>query len=502
MPSKLDILNQLKLGGIVAEHDELLNKCFIQHPVLYDLVHDQKDIVLGAKGAGKSALWKEIFDRQVEYPTLLNVRMWMVTNPSGDPEFREILAAIAKADQHSDEDELRVGWRLYFLAQFWRAAEPILPISVEKTKLTDDMQKYGITPSEVGGIKAGFAYAMAKARALKSLKVEWTKGVSLDFDEGQLSAGGTSAGIPFNDLFSRINKTLEQIDTRVWLILDRLDEIILSDESLENLVLKGLLLAYRDISDYPFARVKIFLRDDVYERVTSMGHFPALTHVKSRAAGPIKWELEDLLHLLVKRLVENIVIREYLYIDISAADAKSERRQVYYSLFPEKIDKGRAAEGFKWIVDRISDGRNVATPRDLLSVIEAARTFQREYYLREPADSAVQLVNEDSLRKSVRKVAKENLETRIYAEYPDLRKSIELFKNGKADHNNQTLRQLFGDEAENVAARLERIGFLYRRSRGGIDMWTIPFFYSYAIDATRGAAFDIPRGVAMEDEGE
>ena len=60
MATKLDILNQLKLGGIVAEHDELLNKCFIQHPVLYDLVHDQKDIVLGAKGAGKSALWKEV----------------------------------------------------------------------------------------------------------------------------------------------------------------------------------------------------------------------------------------------------------------------------------------------------------------------------------------------------------------------------------------------------------------------------------------------------------
>ena len=49
------------------------------------------------------------------------------------------------------------------------------------------------------------------------------------------------------------------------------------------------------------------------------------------------------------------------------------RRLIFYSLFPEQVDKGRAAEGFKWVVDRITDGNGVATPRDLLAVFDQAK---------------------------------------------------------------------------------------------------------------------------------
>ena len=346
MKSKTQILRELDLGAIVAEQDRLLMQCFIKHPVLSEVVLDRKDVVLGAKGAGKSALWKEFKERQAEYPAIQDVFIKLVTNPSGDPEFRDVLRSIS-AEEFPDDEELRVGWRLYFLAQFWRAVLDLIPESDEREALHKRLVRLGIIYTESGALKTAFAYALAKARALKQLNVEWTKGLALEFSDESLRAGGTAAAIPFNELMANVDSLLSKVEVRIWLVLDRLDEIILGDEARENVVLKGLLLAYRDFSDYARLRVKIFIRDDVYGRVTSLGHFPALTHVRSRAAGPIQWAIEDLLHLVVRRLIVNADICELLKIDPEEIRSSEDRRLVFYSLFPDQVDKGRAAEGFK-----------------------------------------------------------------------------------------------------------------------------------------------------------
>lgn len=501
MTDKVSILRELELGSVVAEQDSLLSRCFVEHPVLTELLFDRKDIVLGAKGAGKSALWKEIQESSERYSSLQNTCLHPITNPSGDPEFRDILSAI-ESESFPDPEELRVGWRLYFLAQFWRTAKPLLQDTWEQMALEEDLTKYGIIVNSPGNLKLAFAYALSKARKLKNLDIKWLEGISFEFDESQLKAGGNAIAIPFNNLISRINNALGQVNKRVWLILDRLDEIVLGDEERENIVLKGLLLAFRDMCDFPNARIKIFLRDDVYNRVTAIGHFPALTHVRSKATVPIKWELEDLRHLVIRRLLANQSILEYLNVNASDIQSSEDRKRIYYSLFPEKVDKGRAAEGFKWVVDRITDGNDIATPRDLLSVIDTARQYQIEQMEREALEIPEhKIFTEDTLRKSVRKVAKDNLETRIFAEYPDLREPILAFSSKKADHNDETLSQILGDAWESILPRLKRVGFLFRRTRKGVQVWTIPFFYSFALDVTRGAAFELGSNDG-EDEGD
>lgn len=300
-----------------------------------------------------------------------------------------------------------------------------------------------------------------------------------------------------------IGSLLRNHNKRVWLVLDRLDEIILGDEQRENIVLKGLLLAYRDVSDYIETRVKIFVRDDVYDRVTALGHFPALTHIRSRAAGPIRWTIEDLLHLVVRRLLANDSIIKLLDIDPSNVINPDDRRLVFYSIFPEKVDGGKAAEGFKWIIDRIVDGNGVATPRDLISVFDAARIMQVEQIDREAVElPGDQLFTEDTLKKAVRKVAEDNLHTRIYAEYPDLVEPIKKFSGGKADHNDDTLEELLGKKFNKILPRLQRVGFIYRRVRNETPVWTIPFFYSFALDIKRGAAFKLPTKASTGEDSE
>lgn len=181
-------------------------------------------------------------------------------------------------------------------------------------------------------------------------------------------------------------------------------------------------------------------------------------------------------------------------------DEKGYRSTIYYSLFPFKVVKGKSAEGFKWILDRITDGNGVATPRDLISVLEASKTLQLEQIQREGESALETIISEESLRKAVIKISKENLTTRIYAEYPDLRSSVEKFRRGKADHNLSTLTEKLGAQVDELLPRLERIGVIYQRNRKGVEMWTFPFLFSYALDITRGAAFSLPSGTSDEED--
>lgn len=489
--SKLEVLRDLNLGRIVAEQDDLLESCFIPTVALREIISEKADLVLGTKGSGKSAIWVELSKNRATYWPEKEHIIVPATNPTGDPEFRDVLAAIDQ-DNYPSEDDLRLAWRLYLLGQVWKAVKSC---NVEKTqdysKIKKELSKYGLI-YENSSIKNMFAFAVTKALALKKLEVKWKDGIQFEFDQSISKSNFSYISIPFNDLLSQMSSLLRESGKSVWIVLDRLDEIVINNIFLENLTLKGLLLAYRDLSDLGNIKIKIFLRDDIYNRVTTIGQFPALTHIRSRATRPIKWSIEDLLNLVVTRLVQNKKIRSFINLD-GQSIVSQRRREIFYTIFPPLIDRGNAAEGFKWIVDRITDGKDVATPRDLLSVIEKARVIQLEKMERDSvAPSESFLFDEDSIRLAVKEVAKDNLETRIFAEYPDLRTPVLLLKGNKADHNSDTFKEILGDDySKELITRLESVGLIYRRERKGHQVWTIPFFYSFALDIKRGAAFDI-----------
>lgn len=166
------------------------------------------------------------------------------------------MAAIDQSNYPS-EDDLRLAWRLYLIGQVWKA---IKNCSLEKTegypKLEKELGKYGIL-YEHSSSKKTFAFAITKARALKRLEIKWKEGIQFEFDQNVLNSSFTHMSIPFNDLFFQMDDLLKRSNKSIWVVLDRLDEIVINNIDLENLTLKGLLLAYRDLSDlkmnYPAA---------------------------------------------------------------------------------------------------------------------------------------------------------------------------------------------------------------------------------------------------------
>lgn len=342
---KTSILNNLELGSIIAEQDELLTQCFVTHPVLNELLLDRKDLVLGSKGAGKSALWKEIKDNQNKYHSINNVQLVLATNHTGDPEFREVFKDLS-SEGFPDTDQLRVAWKIYLIALFFRSAKERLTNDDSIIKFEKKLRKYEILYSHPTNLRKLLDFAISKAQSFNKAEVK-ADGVGVEFNAPDKPKANKNVIIPFNELFTELSAIVEVYQFRIWIILDRLDEIVLGDEERENTILKGLLLAYRDISDYKILRTKIFLRDDVYLRVSDTGHFPALSHINSRASNPISWENTDLLELFVKRLLTNAEISKIVNLDNTVQINSSQREGIFYKLFPQKIDRGRAADGFK-----------------------------------------------------------------------------------------------------------------------------------------------------------
>ena len=114
--------------------------------------------------------------------------------------------------------------------------------------------------------------------------------------------------ISVDSLFSDLNNALQQRSLKVWVLLDRLDVAFVDNHSLEENALRALIRAYGDIRNLDQLSLKIFLREDIWKRVTEKGLREA-----SHLVRYVNYQLDQpaLLNLIVKRLLNNdVLVRE------------------------------------------------------------------------------------------------------------------------------------------------------------------------------------------------
>ncbi len=112
-----------------------------------------------------------------------------------------------------------------------------------------------------------------------------------------------------------MEKALEKTNLKLWLMLDRLDELFQRRSPVETRALRALLRSMK-VFESKHIKVKIFLRDDIFEQVTATSErFTALTHVTARSADKLRWTEDQLLYLIVQRFFANQTLRQYLNAD-------------------------------------------------------------------------------------------------------------------------------------------------------------------------------------------
>jgi hypothetical protein len=482
------VLESLDLGSSVAEHDKLLKQHFVETSTFKRLLDDQVDIVAGDKGTGKTAIFRILREQYAEYPQFQRVEVTAAFNPAGTPVFQRLLEAQTLA-----EDQYIAVWKVYLLslAGNWMLNLYDGEFSDDMTKLDrllvqSDLRSSDETPQTIfSKIVNRIKRLFPRVRTIEGTMTASADGMPIlgakfSFDDEAGNDFDTESVRP-DDALKLLHDILRDDGTTLWLVIDRLDEAFQGHPELERPALRALFRTYLDMLDLSNLRIKLFVRRDLFARIIA-GGFVNLTHINARRVD-ITWDDEDLKDLLSRRLRTSDQ-----FINLLGAGDKDDD-ELFALVFPDQVDPGsRKPDTWTWITSRIRDANHVKPPRNLIDLVLKAREQQLKQEQRSPRryqPSSERLIMSDALKRGLEALSNERVQDTLLAEAGNDAQLIELFRNGKAEHNLESLARLLGDNVDSKIALLETLGFLEATGSN----YKIPILYRGGLNITQGKAF-------------
>lgn len=499
-PAVKKVLDKLDLGSAVAEHDQLLKQHFVETSVFKKVVEDRVDVVAGDKGTGKTAIFLILSERYASYPDLADVEVVPAFNPAGTPIFQRLLET-----ETLHEDEYIAVWKIYFLSL---AGNWVL--NFFDGEFTDDMRKLDRllkaadlrsadeTPETVfGKLVNSIKKQFARLKGIEGSATTTAEGIPIvtgkllfESDDTGSDEAGARAVRP-DDALSLLQRILAGSEFKLWLVVDRLDEAFQGKPTVERPALRALLRTYLDMLGFPNMRVKLFIRRDLLARIV-VGGFVNLTHVNARKV-EITWDDDDLKDLLDRRLRASPEFIGMLDADTATAD------ELFGLVFPDQVDPGtRKPKTWVWMLSRIRDANGVKPPRNL---IDLALKSQEQQFKREERDPRTYdpgkeaLITSDALKRGLQALSEHRVLDTLLAEAGDDAVLVDLFRNGKSEHNNDSLAELLGVDYKRKIEVLKTLGFLEPTGSN----YKIPMLYRGGLNITQGKAFS---GEPSDDEDE
>lgn len=496
MTSKLDVLKNIEIGERVAEEEsDQLEKYFLKTDQWNQMFDGKIDVVYGPKGSGKSALYTllnkkdgELFDKGVLLAPAENVR--------GATVFRAIVS-----DPPPSELSFIYLWKIYCLSIIASALREYEIKNPQSKSLIDALENVGLLPT-TSSLTALFR---SVSKYLKGWMERDTKAVEYALTIDSITGSPTFSrkqefsdqseeqnlgDIPIEELFESANSALEGEGLALWLLFDRLDVAFADSPELERNALRALFRAYNDLKAYGQIRMKIFVRDDIWQRITT-GGFTEASHI-TRSVN-INWSEESLLNLVMLRFLNNESFLSYSGVGIDEIKNDFQKQyDLFYSLVPKKIDTGNNPDTFNWVISRTADASRKSVPREVIHLFETAKESQIRRLERggeEPPEK--QLFDRSAFRDALPTVSKVRYEQTLLAEYPNMKDYLEKLKSEKSEQSIHSLSKLWDvetDKVKDLAFRLGDIGFFEIRGTKEDPSFWVPFLYRSALDLVQGKA--------------
>ena len=478
--NKADILSDLNLGNEIAEQDKNLSKYYITTNATKDFVNDRYDIIRGSKGSGKSAMLIAVQENQNVFTSLDGIKLIPMITLKGNSDFQKAFNSIS--DDNTDVDQLKDAWKIFFINTIWKNCNEEFACERDRIKNLLEINKL---IAKKKSLFEEIRYCISR------VKVTYTPN---GIDEFGLQAVNKAIEkddretnyIDFNNVFDELDNWLSVNGKRIWVLLDRLDDAFPDKSPKDKMILKSLLLAYKDIYSFDNFKVKIFVRDDIFDMVTDKG-FTSLTHVSAKTMPSLRWEKDSIEKLLVERLLHNPSFVEW--IDSMGlktncdAMTPDERRLIINKIMREQIDTGKSnPDSVGWIINHIKDGKGHFTPRDFLKVFDKARTAQLIRYSNGNDSETDYLISPAAIKCAWKQVSEDKLKNELKAEYPKCESWIMKFKNHKAEHTAETLESILGTQWKSRTNKLVEIGFIEEKGKS----YKIPYLYQPALDIKQG----------------
>lgn len=301
----IDLLKQLSFGAQVAEDEvaELANY-FVETNDWAKIENGEIDIVRGEKGAGKSAIYSLLLTRESMFFDK-GILLVAAENPRGATVFKDLVA-----DPPTSENEFIALWKLYALTII---AQQLRDYEIKGSKVDqvfralEDAKLLETEFSLKSVLRAAHEYAKrliaweaiegdVKLDPATQMPSGLTGRIILREPDSELKAKGI---ISVDSLFEIVNVVLKENNIKVWVLLDRLDVAFIENHELEANALRALIRAYADIRSRENISLKIFLREDIWRRITEKG-FREASHLIRYVI--LDWTEPAILNLIVRKI--------------------------------------------------------------------------------------------------------------------------------------------------------------------------------------------------------
>lgn len=493
-----NLLRKLDVGSSVAEHDRDLERYFVETATFRQLIEDRGDIVAGDKGTGKTALYRILKERYARIPELNNVEVVPAFNPQGAPIFQRIMETDAL-----DEGQYIGVWKAYFLslAGNWLLTLHEGDFSPNLERLDTLLKGVGLRSADdtaqtifsqlVSHLKRFFGPKAAEQTVSFTQDGMPIITHRVEFEE-KPPVATTDGLVRHDDALRLLNEALAETDLHLWLVMDRLDEAFQGRPDHEKPALRALFRTYLEMLEFDRVRVKLFVRRDLFARIIE-GGFVNLTHINARRI-EIIWDEEDLYALLSRRVTGSSAFIELLGLDM---DVSGDR--LFAILFPDQVDQGdRKPKTWRWIMSRVRDGNDVRPPRNLIDLVLKAQDAQSRAEDRDSRtySEGTPIITGESLKRGLEALSDQRVQDTLLAEAGEHAHLIEKFRDGKAEHNAQSLGELLGPDSVAATKVLQTLGFLEQTG----TTYKIPMLYRSGLNITQGRAFGAQEGEEPEDD--
>ncbi len=494
---RLELLKKLSFGAQVAEEEtNELASYFVETDQWNRIAKGEIDIVRGEKGSGKSAIYALLIEKAGSF---FDNGTFIVgaENPRGATVFRDLVA-----EPPTSEPEFIVLWKLYVI-----------------TIIAQQLREFGIKNSEALKVykaledahmlEAEFSLTLllrrVQAYAKKIFAIEALEG-GLTLDQTTGMPNGLTGRIVLKEpvtelrqqgfvsvdnLFALMDEALVEYGYRIWVMLDRLDVAFIDNHDLEANALRALVRTYSDLRGLKSISLKIFLREDIWNRIMEKG-FREATHLTKVAI--LEWNSPSLLNLIMRRLLSNKVLTDQYQID--ATDVLRnfpKQEELFNRFFPKQVEQGeRKATTFDWLVTRCRDGTKKTAPRELIYLLNCIREqeIRRLEQGNEPAPED-QLFDRSVFKQALPTVSQARLNQYLYAEYPTQREFLEKLYEQKTEQTPESLADLWGMTRSAAIAKAQELvdlGFFERRGEREAPTYWVPFLYRDALSLVQGKA--------------
>lgn len=451
-------ISEFRFGDEAAERDGLLKQSFMPPRDLHLVATGAKTIVLGDRGAGKSAIFRALQEStgDIANPTDAGEQKTIISACQSPAAFVQQMTA---DDSHtSSADGFKAVWLLYSAALAARDIDVDGHSDCKASRaFIRDARKLLRRIGWDGSIRheSHLSKWWAALRSFLPDKVTFKVGpVTVEPNLNKRWHGWPGGDMRIDDFIDRADLLLQATNRRQLIVFDQIDEVFKYQQDRQEALVQGLFLAESFLSLRSTLRLIVLLRTDLFE----LYDIQEKNKFVSRTVR-LGWSRNDLRKLLLHRLFSNDELQEIVRLLNAPLLAPDTLALIKLRIvFPAEVEGKRFED---WLFDGLKNGKDHIAPRQIIMFLNMAREQAKD----EATRRRIPLFSENEVADAMTRVSELSYEEVV----SDFRAATGFVRNCRAgkirEFEPEKVNTLF-DEKEGSPVlqleRLERLGFLSR----------------------------------------